>query len=52
MIGMCQIAIICTGDIHGLHKRFVNNFSTACYVISRHHAENLYVFIVEEKSIS
>ena len=26
-----QIAIICTGDIHvKLHKRFVNDFSTAC----------------------
>jgi GR25 family glycosyltransferase involved in LPS biosynthesis len=37
-----QIAIICTGDIHvKLHKRFVNNFSTACYLITRHHAEKL-----------
>ena len=37
-----QLAIICTGDIHvRLHKRFVNDFSTACYVISRHHAEKL-----------
>ena len=37
-----QIAIICTGDIHvKLHKRFVNDFSTACYLISRHHAEKL-----------
>ena len=37
-----QIAIICTGDIHvKLHKRFVNDFSTACYVIARHHAEKL-----------
>jgi|TARA_R100000030_G_C3249476_1_gene122611 hypothetical protein len=37
-----QISIICTGDIHTkLHKRFVNDFSTACYVISRHHAEKL-----------
>ena len=37
-----QIAIICTGDLHvKLHKRFVNDFSTACYVISRHHAEKL-----------
>ena len=37
-----QISIICTGDIHvRLHKRFVNDFSTACYVISRHHAEKL-----------
>lgn len=37
-----QIAVICTGDIHvRLHKRFVNDFSTACYVINRHHAEKL-----------
>ena len=37
-----QLAIICTGDVHiTLHKRFVNDFSTACYVISRHHAEKL-----------
>ena len=37
-----QIAIICTGDIHvKLHKRFVNDFSTACYVITRHHAEKI-----------
>ena len=37
-----QIAIICTGDIHvKLHKRFVNDFSTACYVINRYHAEKL-----------
>jgi hypothetical protein len=37
-----QIAIICTGDIHvRLHKRFVNDFSTACYLINRHHAAKL-----------
>ena len=37
-----QLAIICTGDLHvRLHKRFVNDFSTACYVISRYHAEKL-----------
>jgi len=37
-----QIAIICTGDIHvRIHKRFVNDFSTACYLITRHHAEKL-----------
>ena len=37
-----QIAIICTGDLHvRLHKRFVNDFSTACYIITRHHAEKL-----------
>ena len=30
---VCQIAIICTGDIHiKVHKRFVNEFSTACYL--------------------
>ena len=37
-----QMAIICTGDLHvRLHKRFVNDFSTACYVINRHHAEKI-----------
>jgi len=37
-----QIAIICTGDITvKIHKRFVNEFSTACYVITRHHAEKM-----------
>ena len=37
-----QLAIICTGDIHvRLHKRFVNDFSTACYAITRYHAEKL-----------
>ena len=40
-----QIAIICTGDIHvKLHKRFVNDFSTACYLINRRHAEKLVHF--------
>ena len=42
-----QIAIICTGDLHvKLHKRFVNDFSTACYLITRHHAEKLLKFHV------
>ena len=37
-----QLAIISTGDMHvRLHKRFVNDFSTACYVINRYHAEKL-----------
>jgi len=37
-----QLAIICTGDIHiRIHKRFENEFSTACYIINRHHAEKL-----------
>jgi hypothetical protein len=37
-----QLAIICTGNIHvPIHTRFVNDFSTACYVITRHHAEKL-----------
>lgn len=37
-----QLAIICTGDIVvPIHNRFVNDFSTACYVITRHHAEKL-----------
>jgi hypothetical protein len=43
-----QIAIICTGDIHvKLHKRFVNDFSTACYLINRHHAEKLLKFHIK-----
>jgi GR25 family glycosyltransferase involved in LPS biosynthesis len=37
-----QLAIICTGDLHvKLHRRFINDFSTACYMITRHHAEKL-----------
>ena len=37
-----QLAIICTGPLYvELHKRFVNDFSTAAYLINRHHAEKL-----------
>ena len=37
-----QLAVICTGDIHiKIHKRFVNEFSTACYIITRHHAQKM-----------
>lgn len=37
-----QLAIICTGALHvRLHRRFINDFSTACYMINRHHAEKL-----------
>ena len=37
-----QLAIICTGSIHvKLHRRFVNDFSTASYLITRHHAKKL-----------
>ena len=37
-----QLAIICTGALHvRIHKRFVNDFSTACYMITRHHAKKL-----------
>ena len=40
-----QLAIICTGPLHiRLHKRFVNDFSTAAYMITRHHAEKLIKF--------
>jgi len=40
-----QLAIICTGSLYiKLHKRFVNDFSTACYIITRHHAEKLIKF--------
>ena len=37
-----QLAIISTGDIHiQLHQRFVNDFSTAAYIITRHHASKI-----------
>jgi hypothetical protein len=37
-----QLAIISTGDINvSIHTRFVNNFSTACYVITRRYAKKL-----------
>lgn len=37
-----QLAIISTTSIHiPIHKRFVNDFSTAAYMISKHHAEKL-----------
>ena len=40
-----QLSIICTGNLHvRLHKRFINNFSTAAYMITRHHAEKLIKF--------
>ena len=44
-----QLAIICTGNLHvQLHKRFVNDFSTAAYIITRHHAEKLLKFHVRD----
>jgi len=37
-----QLAIINPAEVHmRLHRRFVNDFSTACYLIARHHAEKL-----------
>ena len=37
-----QLAIINPAEVHmRLHRRFVNDFSTACYMITRHHAEKL-----------
>lgn len=40
-----QLAIISTGVVHvPIHTRFINDFSTACYVITRHHAEKLIKF--------
>ena len=41
-LDVVQLAIICTGDLHvKLHRRFVNDFSTDCYIITRYHAEKL-----------
>ena len=37
-----QLAIINPAQVYAqLHRRFVNDFSTACYLITRHHAEKL-----------
>ena len=37
-----QLAIINPAQVHlQMHRRFVNDFSTACYMITRHHAEKL-----------
>ena len=37
-----QLAIINPAQVYvQLHRRFVNDFSTACYMITRHHAEKL-----------
>ena len=37
-----QLAIINPSELHvKMHLRFVNDFSTACYIIRRHHAEKL-----------
>jgi GR25 family glycosyltransferase involved in LPS biosynthesis len=37
-----QLAIICTGDLHlQIHRHQMNEFSTACYVITRRYAKKL-----------
>lgn len=37
-----QLTTICTGNIHvKLHQRFINDFSAAAYLITRHHAEKI-----------
>ena len=37
-----QMTTICTGDIHiKLHHKFVNDFSAAFYLITRHHAAKI-----------
>jgi GR25 family glycosyltransferase involved in LPS biosynthesis len=37
-----QMAIICTGDLHlQIHKHQMNEFSTACYAITRRYAKKL-----------
>ena len=37
-----QLTTICTGDIHiALHHYFINDFSAAAYLITRHHAEKI-----------
>ena len=37
-----QLAVINPAQVHlKMHRRFVNDFSTACYMITRHHAQKL-----------
>lgn len=37
-----QLTTICTGDIHiSLHHYFINDFSAAAYLITRHHAAKI-----------
>ena len=37
-----QLAIINPATVYAqLHRRFINDFSTACYLITRHHAQKL-----------
>ena len=37
-----QLAIINPASVYAqMHRRFINDFSTACYMITRHHAEKL-----------
>ena len=37
-----QLTTICTGDIHiQLHNYFINDFSAAAYLITRHHASKI-----------
>lgn len=37
-----QLTTICTGNIHvRLHSRFINDFSAAIYLITRHHAKKI-----------
>lgn len=37
-----QLTTICTGDIHvKLHLKFINDFSAAIYLITRHHAAKI-----------
>ena len=49
-----QLAVINPAQIHmKMHRRFVNDFSTACYMITRRHAQKLVdVFTAVETSIS
>jgi len=45
-----QLAIINTVQVNvRIHKRFVNDFSTACYLITRHHAQKLINLHVREE---
>jgi GR25 family glycosyltransferase involved in LPS biosynthesis len=39
---VCQLSVICDTCVYfRIHKRFINDYSTACYLVTRHYAEKL-----------
>ena len=48
-----QLAVINPAQVHlKMHRRFVNDFSTACYMITRHHAQKLMNYMMQSLETS